>query len=171
MSTLPPVRRIVTGHDAAGNAVVMSDAMFDSVPNPKGTALFTLVWTSDGAPVDNDDATDGRDRHVDLTLPGGSVIRVADMLPMTTAPMHRTSSLDYGIVISGAIELLLDDGSATLVEAGGIVIQRGTIHSWRNPSADQTARMVFVLLDAKPATVNGAPLRDIHPRDVPQEVL
>ena len=169
MTKLPPVRRVVTGHDAAGKAVVISDATFDSVANPKGTALFTLLWTSNTAPVDNDDATDGRDRNVDLTLPGGSVIRVVDMLPLTTAPMHRTSSLDYGIVVAGAIELLLDDGSATLVEQGGIVIQRGTIHSWRNPSADTTARVVFVLIDAKPATVGGEPLRDIHPRDIPQE--
>lgn len=170
MTILPPVRRVVTGHDAAGRAVVTSDLTFDSVPNPKGTARFTLVWTSEGAPVDNDDAKDGRERNVDLTLPGGSVIRVVDMLPLTTAPMHRTSSLDYGIVVSGTIELLLDDGSATLVEQGGIVVQRGTIHSWRNPSATETARVVFVLLDAKPATVNGEPLRDIHPGDVPQEV-
>ena len=169
MSRLPPVRRIVTGHDAAGKAVVTDDRTFDSVPNPKGTALFTLLWSSDTAHVDNDDATDGRDRNVGLTLPGGSVIRVVDMLPLTTAPMHRTSSLDYGIVVSGAIELLLDDGAATLIKHGGIIIQRGTIHSWRNPSATETARVVFVLLDAKPVTVNGVPLLDIHPRDIPQK--
>ena len=163
MSTLPPVRRVVTGHDATGKAVVISDATFGSVPNPAKTALFTLVWTSPTAPADNDDATDGRDRDVDLTLPGGSVIRVVDMLPGSIAPMHRTSSLDYGIVISGAIELLLDDGSSTLVEPGGIIVQRGTNHSWRNPSADMTARVAFVLIDAKPATVDGVPLPDIHP--------
>lgn len=163
MSTLPPVRRVVTGHNAAGKAVVISNATFDSVPNPAKTAMFTLVWTSPTAPADNDDATDGRDRNVDLTLPGGSVIRVVDMLPLTTAPMHRTSSLDYGIVVAGSIELLLDDGSATLVEPGGIIVQRGTNHSWRNPSADVTARVAFVLLDAKPATVDGVPLPDIHP--------
>ena len=167
MTELPPVRRVVTGHNAAGQAVVISDATFDSIPNPKGTALFTLVWTSPTAPVDNDDATDGREREVDLTLPGGSVIRVVDMLPLTTAPMHRTSSLDYGIVVSGAIELLLDDGSATLVEQGGIIVQRGTNHSWRNPSAEETARVAFVLLDAKAATVDGVPLPDIHPGRVP----
>ena len=167
MQKLPPVHRVVTGHDAAGKAVVISDAKFDSRANPAGTALFTLIWTSPTAPVDNDDAHDGRDRDVDLTLPGGSVIRVVDMVPGSTAPMHRTSSLDYGIVVGGAIELLLDDGSATLVEQGGIVIQRGTIHSWRNPSTDVTARVVFILLDAKPVTVDGAPLPDIHPRDVP----
>lgn len=164
MQKLPPVRRVVTGHDAAGKAVVTSDATFASTPNPAGTAEFTLIWTSQGSPIDNDDATDGRDRDTDLTLPGGSVIRVVDMLPQTTAPMHRTSSLDYGIVISGKIELILDDQSATLVEPGGVVVQRGTIHSWRNPSADETARVAFVLLDAKPATVAGQPLEDIHPR-------
>lgn len=164
-ATLPPVRRVVTGHDAAGKAVVISDASFPGVPNPKGTAQFTLVWTSASAPADNDDPTDGRARDVDLTLPGGSVIRVVDMLPLTTAPMHRTSSLDYGIVVSGAIELLLDDGSATLVEPGGIIVQRGTNHSWRNSSADTTARVVFVLIDAAPATVGGVPLREIHPSE------
>ena len=162
-ATLPPVRRVVTGHDAAGKAVVISDASFPGVPNPKGTAQFTLVWTSASAPADNDDPTDGRARDVDLTLPGGSVIRVVDMLPLTTAPMHRTSSLDYGIVIAGSIELILDDGVSTLVHPGEIVVQRGTIHSWRNPSADVTARVAFVLLDAKPVTVGGRPMADIHP--------
>ena len=164
MTILPPVHRVVTGHDIYGKAVVISDTTFDSVPNPAGTALFTTVWTSEGSPVDNDDTTDGRDRSTDITLPGGSVIRVVDMLPGTTAPMHRTSSLDYGIVISGKIELILDDKAATLIEPGGIIIQRGTIHSWHNPSADETARVAFVLLDAKPVTVAGQPLEDIHTR-------
>lgn len=163
MDRLPPVRRIVTGHDDAGKAVVISDDSFDSTPNPKGTALFTLVWTSAQSPADNDDSTDGRKRDVDLTLPGGSVIRVVDMLPLTAAPMHRTNSLDYGIVISGKIELILDDGCVTLVEQGGVVVQRGTIHSWRNPSAENIARVAFVLIDAKPATVGGLPLPEIHP--------
>ncbi|UAJ12574.1 cupin domain-containing protein [Glacieibacterium megasporae] len=164
MKNLSPVRRVVTGHDAAGKAVVISDDAFLGQPNPNGTAILTTIWTSTGSPVDNDDATDGRSRNVDLVLPSGSVIRTVDMFPGTTAPMHRTSSLDYGIVLSGSIELILDDGATTLVEPGGIVIQRGTIHSWRNPSADTTARVAFVLLDAKPVTVDGKPLEDLHPR-------
>ena len=164
MTRLPPVHRVVTGHDTAGKAVVISDDTFIGELNPQGTAVLTTIWTSTGAPVDNDDATDGRNRETDLVLPGGSVIRTVDMLPGTTAPMHRTSSLDYGIVITGSIELILDDGLTKLVEQGGIVIQRGTIHSWRNPSAHVTARMAFVLLDATPATVDGKRLEDIHPR-------
>ena len=166
MSALPPVRRVVTGHDAVGKAVVIDDRSFGPVGIPSGDARFALIWTTPTSPVDNDDTTDGCDRAVDLTLPGGSVLRMVDMLPGMRAPMHRTSSLDYGIVISGAIELVLDDGASTLVEAGGVIVQRGTIHSWYNPSMDVPARIAFVLLDATPATVNGAPLPDIHPRDV-----
>ena len=163
MTEIVPVRRVVTGHDAAGKAVVVSDLMVSGVAVPSGTSVQTTIWTTGALPVDNDDPTDGRDRKTGITLPGGSVIRVVDMLPGTTAPMHRTSSLDYGIVISGSIELLLDDGASTLVHPGEIVVQRGTIHSWRNPSAVETARVAFVLLDAKPVTIDGVSLADIHP--------
>ena len=88
---------------------------------------------------------------------------------VVTSPDPHLADRRTVIVVAGSIELLLDDGAATLVEAGGIVIQRGTIHSWRNPSADVTARMVFVLLDATSATVDGASLPDIHPGDIPKE--
>jgi quercetin dioxygenase-like cupin family protein len=159
-----PLRRIVTGHDAAGRAVVTADSLLEGALNPSGTSLLTLVWTTATAPVNNDDAADGRDRAVGLTLPGGSVLRVVEMAPNSRSPMHRTSSLDYGIVLSGSVELELDDGAVTLVEPGDIVVQRGTIHAWRNPSAVTPARIAFVLLDATPATVNGAALPDISPR-------
>ena len=158
---LTPLRRIVTGHDADGRAVVTDDALLTGVPIPTGES--TLVWTSTGLPVDNDDATDGRDRTVGLTLSGGTVLRIIDMLPGKRSPLHRTNSLDYGIVISGVIELELDDGALTTVEAGAIVVQRGTIHAWRNPSADTAARIAFVLVDATPVTVNGEPLPAIMP--------
>lgn len=163
MHNLPPVRRVVTGHNADGKAVVIADGQLDSRPNPSGDARFTLVWTTATAPVDNNDEMDGRDREVGLSLAGGSVLRVVDMLPGKSAPMHRTNSLDYGIVLSGAIELLLDDGVSTTVEAGGIIIQRGTIHGWRNPNLNESARVAFVLLDAVPATVKGKSLPPIHP--------
>lgn len=158
------LRRIVTGHDAAGHAVVTADTLLAATPIPSGDALFTLVWTTASTPVDNDDATDGAARSVGLTQPGGSVLRVVELLPGKRSAMHRTNSLDYGIVLSGSIELELDDGAVTLVKTGDIVIQRGTIHAWRNPSAGTPARVAFVLLDATAATVNGAPLPDISPR-------
>ena len=94
-----PVRRIVTGHNAKGRAVVIADSVLDGMATPSGGTLLTLVWTTASAPVDNDDTADGRERAVGLTLPGGSVLRVVEMLPGTRSAMHRTNSLDYGIVL------------------------------------------------------------------------
>lgn len=158
-----PVRRVVTGHDAAGRAIVQSDAAFTPQPIPSGDAAFALLWTTASVPADNDDDTEGRDRPAGLTLNSGSVIRIVDMLPGGTSPMHRSNSIDYGIVLSGTVELELDDGAVTTLGAGDIVVQRGTIHLWRNPSANTPARIVFVLIEATPRTVAGAPLAEIHP--------
>jgi quercetin dioxygenase-like cupin family protein len=158
-----PLRRVVTGHDASGRAVVTDDTLLAATPSPTGDAAFTLVWTTATSPVDNDDAADGRNRAVGLSLPGGTVLRIVDLLPGRRSAMHRTNSLDYGIVLSGAIELELDDGAVTRLEAGAVIIQRGTIHAWRNPSADTVVRVAFVLIDATPATVGGTPLPAIMP--------
>lgn len=157
------IRRVVTGHDENGRAVVTDDRLWETAPTPAGTSSLTVLWTSIGLPVDNDDPTDGRDRQVGLTLPGGSVMRIVDLVPGTTSPMHRTSSLDYGVVLSGTAELLLDDDSVTRFETGEVVVQRGTIHAWRNPSTDTVARMLFILLAATPATVDGVPLPALFP--------
>lgn len=158
-----PVRRIVTGHDDAGRAVFVSDRRFDPVAVPSGDAAMCLVWTAPDLPVNNDDPVDGREREAGLTLNGGSVIRTVDMLPGRSSPMHRTSSIDYGIVLSGRLELELDDGATIALSPGDIVVQRGTIHLWRNPSRTEPCRIVFVLTEATPATVNGQPLPDVHP--------
>ena len=158
-----PLRRVVTGHDAAGRAVLTHDTLLTPNGGPSGVAEFTLVWTTPTMPVDNDDATDGRDRQVGLSMPGGTVLRVVDMLPGQRSSMHRTSTLDYGIVMSGVIDLELDDGVLTRLEPGSVIVQRGTVHAWINPSPDTVARVAFVLVDAKPATVGGEPLPPIMP--------
>ncbi|MGV1045929.1 cupin domain-containing protein [Limnohabitans sp.] len=59
--------------------------------------------------------------------------------------MHRTETLDYGVVIDGEVVLVLDD-SEVLLQAGSVVIQRGTNHAWANRS-NRTCRMLFVLVD------------------------
>ena len=100
-----PFRRVVTGHDAAGRAVVTIDEQVTPSPIPAGDAAFALIWTSPTLPVDNNDDTDGRARPAGLTLHGGSVVRIVDMLPGGTSPMHRSNSLDYGVILSGAVEL------------------------------------------------------------------
>ena len=158
-----PVRCVVTGHDQDGRAIITADSLLDGRLNPTGVSRSTVVWTTVGCPIEIDAAEDGRDQARGLTHPGGSVLRFVDMLPGGASPMHRTSSLDYGILLSGQVELLLDDGGVTTIEPGDVVIQRGTIHAWRNPSPDTVARIAFVLLDATPASVNGEVLPDIAP--------
>ncbi|WP_145735807.1 cupin domain-containing protein [Nitrospirillum pindoramense] len=162
-SGLPPVRRVVTGHDAQARAVFMADDEFPTRRIPSGDAAFTLLWTTATVPADNNDETDGRLREAGLTLNQGSVIRVVDMLPGGVSPMHRTNSIDYGIVLSGEVELELDDGVKKTVGAGGIIVQRGTMHLWRNPSATTPARIVFVLIEAPPYLHDGQPLPEDKP--------
>lgn len=158
MST--PIRRIVTGHTDDGTAIFMADDSFETIVIPTGDAAMSTIWTTASVPADCNDPLDGRVRDAGTTLKGGSVIRVVDMLPHASSPFHRTNSIDYGIVISGTIELELDNGVFKKVEAGGIIVQRGTIHKWRNPSSDQICRIVFVLIEAKPYEVSGTALEE-----------
>jgi quercetin dioxygenase-like cupin family protein len=158
-----PVRRIVTGHNSDGKAIFVSDDALPVDPIPSGDAAFSLVWTTATVPADNNDETDGRTRDAGLTLNQGSVIRIVDMLPGGTSPMHRTNSIDYGIVLSGKVELELDDGLVTTAGPGDIIVQRGTMHLWRNRSATETCRIVFVLIEAKPVLFDGVPLAEVKP--------
>src|SRR3954462_6045638 len=146
MSAAP--RRIVTGHDAAGKSVVLSDA-----PTPKtldiGTAAFPELWITDAVPValDATEAVEPVDRSVRTPPPAGGVtVRFTEMAPGAEAPMHRTESLDVGVVLSGETWLLLDDGSETRVGVGDAVVQRGTNHAWAN-RGDVPVRMRLVLID------------------------
>ena len=166
-SGLPLVQRVVTGHDADGRAVFKSEDLSPTKMIASGDASFLTIWSTETVPADNNDERDGRNLPTGLTLERGSVIRITDMLPGKQSPMHRTNSVDYGIVLEGEIELELEDGAKRTINTGGIIVQRGTNHSWRNPSAEETARVAFVLLDAKAATVDGVPLPDIHPGRVP----
>jgi len=154
------IRRVVTGHDKKGAAVFVSDNIYETVVIPSGDAAMTTIWTTATVPADLNDETDGRERDAGTTLKGGSVIRIVDMLPGASSPLHRTNSIDYGIIISGTIELELDNNNFKTIEAGDIIVQRGTIHKWRNPSADNVCRIVFVLTEAKPFEINGAALQE-----------
>lgn len=173
-----PFKRIVTGHDARGRAILSSagapPAVFPikSVPGLQ----FTEVWRTFASPVPIDNGPDPTLAPLRL-LPtrNGSVIRVLDIPPGGTHEtdaraaaesfaaigashtvvagsdshpfMHRTETVDYGILIAGAIWLVVDEGEI-LLAPGDIAIQRGTSHAWSNRS-DRPARLVFVLLDGQ----------------------
>lgn len=161
-SGLPLVQRVVTGHDEHGRAVFKSEDRSPTRKIPLGDAAFLLVWTTATVPADNNDETDGRIRDAGLTINQGSVIRVVDMLPGSSSPMHRTNSIDYGIVLNNEIELELEGGAKRTIVAGGIVVQRGTNHLWRN-TTDQPTRIAFVLIEALPFIHDGKPLPEHKP--------
>ena len=163
MTALPPIRRVVTGHDPDGRAILRDDDLFATQNIPSGDAAFALLWTTATVPADNNDETDGRTRDAGLTLNQGSVIRIVDMLPGGSSPMHRSNSIDYGIILSGRVELEVDDGIKTLLGPGDIVVQRGTVHLWRNPSTTETCRIAFVLIEASAYHHAGVALPEIHP--------
>ena len=147
MSSTAP-RRIVTGHDASGKSVVLSDA-----PTPKtldiGTAAFHEICITAQTPVAIA-ATEPEptDRPVRTPPPvDGVVVRFTEMAPGAESAMHRTETLDVGVVLEGETWLLLDDGSETRVGVGDAVVQRATNHAWANRS-DRPVRMMFVLIDA-----------------------
>jgi quercetin dioxygenase-like cupin family protein len=156
----PDIPRFLTTHDETGLARFAPDRQLGFRVVDGGDARFALIWTTDRSPADNADETDGADRQVSLALKGGSVLRVVDIRPGARSPMHRTVSIDYGIVLEGEIVLELDSGEERTVPQGGIVIQRGTNHAWVNRTEDWV-RIAFVLLDAEPLVIGGHVLGDI----------
>lgn len=164
-SKLPPIQRVVTGHDANGRAVFKSEDVTAPAPIPTGDANFLLLWTTPTVPADNNDGRDGRDTDVGTTLNGGSAFRIVDMLPGKQSPMHRTNSIDYGIVLEGEIELELEDGHKRTVGKHGVIIQRGTNHLWRN-ATDKPCRIAFILIEAPAYRHDGVPLDEAKPEQV-----
>jgi len=164
-SGLPAVQRVVTGHNEDGRACFVSEDTSSTRMVPTGDAGFLLLWTTETVPVDNNDPMDGRERDVGTTLQGGSAFRIVDMLPGKESPMHRTNSIDYGIVLEGEIELELEDGRKKNVGKHGVIIQRGTNHIWRNTS-DKVCRIAFILIEASPYLHDGKPLDEYKPEQV-----
>jgi quercetin dioxygenase-like cupin family protein len=164
-SGLPLVQRVVTGHDENGRAIFKSEDVSPTRMIPSGDASFLTIWSTQTVPADNNDERDGRELPTGLTLERGSVIRITDMLPGKESPMHRTNSIDYGIVLKGEIELELEDGRKTTIREGGIIIQRGTNHLWRN-TTDQPTRIAFILIEAPAYLHEGQPLSEAKPEHV-----
>jgi quercetin dioxygenase-like cupin family protein len=151
------VRRVVTGHDANGRAVVKIDEITQNPPSGRPGRSACVVWTTESFPVDNANETDGGKRQVGTTLQNGTVFRVVEFMPGVSPRVHRTESIDYAVVMSGEIDMELDD-SVVHLKAGDVLVQRGTIHNWVNRGTDSCI-IAFVLIDAKPVEAGGKVLR------------
>lgn len=174
---LKPVRRIVTGHDAAGRSIILQNALAQQVL-AIGVAEHgvTDIWRTHSIPADNCDVSDPCQGPLTLAPPKeGTVFRVVEFPPdreylhaidhkaafsamgddaveaisgNAAIIMHKTNSLDYAVVLSGEIYAVMDEGEA-LMQLGDVLVQRGTNHGWSNRS-DAPAIVAFVLMGAKP---------------------
>src|SRR6185503_2806878 len=147
------IRRVITGHDDQGRAKVLIDETVKNVTSQLLGALSSVIWSSEGFPVDNDANADPSGRKIRTTLPNGTVFRIVSFGPGVAPRNHRTDSIDYAVVMSGEIDMDLD-GTTVHLKAGDVLVQRGTIHDCINKGTEPCV-MAFALISAKPVTVNG----------------
>ncbi|MGB6939509.1 MAG: cupin domain-containing protein [Xanthobacteraceae bacterium] len=150
------VRRVITGHDASGKAVVKIDEIVKDLKVGRPGATVAPIWMTEGFPVDNDGSADTSKRQVGTTLAGGTVLRVVEFSPGVQARNHRTDSIDYAIIMSGEIDMEMD-GTLIHLKSGDVLVQRGTIHNWINNGTTPCV-IAFALIDAKPVTAGGKQL-------------
>jgi mannose-6-phosphate isomerase-like protein (cupin superfamily) len=174
---LPPPRRVVTGHDSEGRARIIEDGPSPAMLTVGARPGYrnTNMWRTVGGPTPIA-AEDTITEHSGvMPPPGGTVLRVIDFPPMVAdleerkrlatetlkalypdaghdqshskPGMHVTRSIDYAIVLSGTITAILEENETDL-NAGDILIQRGTNHAWENRT-DEIVRVAFVLIDGK----------------------
>ncbi|KAJ9642167.1 hypothetical protein H2204_002536 [Knufia peltigerae] len=160
----------ITTHSSTGQAAMYLANKPVGRPLPEHGMIVTEVYTSSKFPVELNDEIDlcqhrelMASGQLGIVNPNGTVIRFVDFEPSrtdTSVMYHRTQSLDYGVVLEGEMIIDLDDGSSTRLKRGDVVIQRGTMHAWRNASSTQWARMLYVLQDSQPVVVNGLRLKE-----------
>ncbi len=153
------LRRVVTGHDTNGRAVVKIDEVSKNLTSGRPGQMACVVWTTESFPVDNTVDADAGLRQVGTTLNNGTVFRVVEFGPGVARRNHRTDSIDYAVVVSGELDMELDD-SVVHLKAGDVVVQRGTIHNWVNRGTFPCV-IAFVLIDAKPVGVGGKVLNAV----------
>ena len=148
------VRRVVTGHDKHGKAVVRIDDVGAHVGSSRPGMTRQLIWTTTDLPVKFvEDGEDKGAREIGTTITNGSVFRVIEFEPGVTPRNHRTDSIDYAVVMSGAIDMEMDD-TVVHLQAGDVLVQRGTIHNWVNNGTEPCV-IAFVLIGAEGNTAVG----------------
>lgn len=170
--TLPTLQRFVTGHNEQGKAIVKTSDISRWQHFGNGTLAYNVLYSTVFPANLEKDADFASHEAVQDTgrlgtvRPGGVVLRVCDFSPSYPGKMHRTRSIDFGIVLEGTVEMILDSGETQTIRRGDIVVQRATYHQWRNASNTEWARMCFVLQDVKDFDVNGEKLKeDMGKRD------
>jgi len=145
------IRRVVTGHDVQGKATVLIDEQVKNTFSPRPGAQFSVIWSTDELPANNDGNEDPSNKTIGTTIPGGSVFRIVSFGPGVAPRNHRTDSIDYAVVMAGEIDMHLDDKMVHM-KAGDVLVQRGTVHNWVN-NGSEPCIIAFALISAKPVAV------------------
>ena len=167
-------RRVVTGHNAQGRSCLISDGPPPQTLEPLPQLIAHEIWETT-APADNTAEGDPaiRDMRIEPHDPMGTIFRYVEFPPdevwkdadvgeafdqmgsrgahdadADTPGMHETQTTDYAIVMEGEMWAVMEEGE-TKLNAGDVLIQRGTNHAWSNRSG-KPAVMLFVLIGAKP---------------------
>ncbi|KIW48927.1 uncharacterized protein PV06_01483 [Exophiala oligosperma] len=157
ISPLPAIKRYITSHNPISGASVLlpEDPLNWKSSKAKDTAACVAYTTTEFPPKLMDEQDLGKYKEtmaggkLGLVNPSGTVCRVVDFAPGREAIMHSTKSLDYGVVLEGEVEMVLDSNERCTLHRGDIVIQRATMHGWRNSSSVKWARMLFVLQECE----------------------
>jgi quercetin dioxygenase-like cupin family protein len=166
------VRRVISGHDENGDAVVVSDERLTAVSRGLGAGISGCeMWSTNRMPVDNSAAADAAQRagfvshyiHANYIGTGaGTTFRITEFAPGHARFTHRTETADYVVVLSGTIDMELENDEVIHLKPGDVVVQRGTVHTWVNRGS-VPAVTAFILIDATPAEVAGKQLRTLYP--------
>ena len=150
------IRRVVTGHDETGKAIVLIDEICKNIRSARERHHSCVVWSTGSFPTDNSDHEDGGLREVGSTDPNGTVFRIVKYDPGVAPRIHRTDSIDYAVVICGEIDMELD-GATVRLRAGDVLVQRGTVHNWINRGSEPCV-IAFSLVAAVPVRCAGTVL-------------
>ena len=142
----PKIRRVITGHDAAGKAIVKIDEVSSHYREGRPGALVCNVWTTDTLPADNSGQADNGQREGKFTMiENGSVFRIIEFKPGVQERIHRTDTVDYIVVMSGEIDMELEAGEEVHLNAGDVMVQRGTVHNWINRGTESCVLAVILI--------------------------
>src|SRR4030095_12418413 len=145
--------------DGNGGAIVKSDEVCKHLGSGRPGATAANIWTTEGFPANNDGAADEGLREVGTTLGNGTTFRGGEVGPGRAARNNRTDSVDYIVIISGEIDMELDD-SVVHLKAGDVMVQRGTIHNWVNRGSAPCV-LAVILIAAKSVEAGGKVLNAV----------
>jgi quercetin dioxygenase-like cupin family protein len=162
--------RHITTHDEKGQSTFVSEQVVPSDTPWKEIApgaFQSVPWGTTTSPAQMTNDADlkaykaGEIVPSEVVTPYGTNVRMYDFAPGYETALHRTYSIDYGIVIHGTIEGQMDGGEVRVGKPGDIFIQRGTNHLWRNPSKTEWTRICYVIAVADPLVVGGKEIEAI----------